>query len=208
MGPVTYVAAAASLGLVVMTGLYLDKRDDLAMAIADCNQSKLAEVIVAEKAVRQTLEEAYERKRAEWVVLYKAKEEALKEARSSRDKAEWGSAEREDRIRKLTLQVEESEEIPDSTECLNVSIPVAALDWMPVTSGANCSEAGDSGSTGGDSVCTDSGGFDRAFAAAGAFSSITYSDGMILWGRDRDTVEILNGRLNAIRHLSDQLADE
>ncbi len=206
MGPVTYIAAGASLGLLIMTGLYLDKRDDYAQAVSDCNASKLAEVAEAERAVRETLEAAYERQKAEWIALYEAKDSALKEAEVSRDAALVGRDDREARIQKLTLEAS-VDEIPDSFECLNVFIPWAALDWMR-NADENCPETGDSTGAGSDQVCTNPGGLNGTLPSPGDFSTITYSDGMLIWGRERDNLEIANGRLLAIRHLSDTLVEQ
>ena len=205
MSPITYLAAGSTVALVIMTGLYLDKRDDYAQAIADCNASKLESVAEAEKVVRVTLEAAYANQRAEWVAMYKAKDVALDAAKLSRDMAEAGTAEREAKITQLTMEAN-VDEIPDSFECLNVYVPWTALDWMQQP-GADCLEAGDSRGAGTDQVCSDSGGLDGDYLASEDFSTITYSDSLIIWGRDRDSLEIVNGRLEAIRHLSDTVVE-
>lgn len=180
--------------LVVMTLLYLDKRDDLAAAIEQCNVDKLQSVVEAQDATRDALQAAHTRELAERDQRAAEAETELENARVAEKTAKEGTAEAEQRNRELQLEVFNAQEIPDSSECLNVFVPGGMLHT------AGCTQAGDSGGAGADPVCEDP---SATAEADSAFSNITYSDALILWGRDRDTIQILNGQLEAIESLND-----
>lgn len=180
------------IALAAMTALYLGKRDDLAVAIEQCNVDKLQSVVEAQDAARDTLQAAHAQELADRDQRAVEAETALQNARAAEEMAKLGTAEAEQRNRELQLEVFNAEEIPDSSECLNVFVPGGMLHT------AGCPQAGDSGSSGADTVCEDPG---TTAEADSAFSNITYSDSLILWGRDRDTIQILNGQLQAIESL-------
>ena len=58
--PSWYVAGAASVGLFIMTGLYLELRDELASEVEQCNTDKIAAVAEAERVTRKMLEQAHQ----------------------------------------------------------------------------------------------------------------------------------------------------
>lgn len=206
MGPITYIAAGSTLALVVMTGLYLDKRDDFASAVANCNASKLESIAIAERQTREVLSFAHEREKLEWIARTKAADLARDMAEKRAAEAVETTANREEKIRQLSLEAS-TDEIPDSKECLNVFVPRVGLDWVQLYTG-NCGEASAGGSTRPDEVCSDTREVTGEDSSYRDLSDITFSDSLILWGRDRDTVQILNGRLTAIESLSDQVAGQ
>ncbi len=192
-------AACAVLGW-----LWLEARDDVAIAISECNASKLAEIAEAERLVRETVQAAADERAAELARRAIQADDAVAQAKFARDMAEQGTAQREDRIRQLELEAS-IDDIPDSFECLNVFVPECALER--VRDGEDSTQAGDSESAGSSAVCADTGGTDSGDTATAAFSALTYSDVLILWPRDRDSLETVNGQLRAIRGLSDAIEE-
>lgn len=178
--------------------LWLGTREDLAAQV----EGEAHRVRVAAAEARRTTAEL-ERNAATRILEQErartaAAEGALALERELAAEAIATTEDREATIRALMLEGE-TDDIPDSNECLNVFIRRSALDWVLHT--GTCTDGGAGGDTGPGAVCTDPAVSAGADPATGHFSDITYSDALILWGRDRDTVQILNGRLQAIAAL-------
>lgn len=120
MGPITTWATAASLGLVVMTGLYLDKRDDYAAQVETCNASKLAAVAEAEKITRESLEAATARRLSDMARQADAAERARQIAENARIEAES----RPERVRTIIR------EVASANACLDTAMPVELLNSL------------------------------------------------------------------------------
>ena len=186
--------------LALLVGwLWIDAKEDLATEIERCNTDKLAAVAAAEKVTRETLQAAHDRKVAELVRQAETANRAREIADEERDRATSGTTQRDETITRLMLEAS-IDDIPDSKECLNVFALNSSLDGMRVRS-ADCSEDGGGRSAGSDGVCESTEGTDRANPASEYFSDVTYGDTLKLWGHDRDTIQILNGQLQAIESL-------
>jgi len=120
MGPVTYVAAASSVGLVLMTGLYLDKRDDYAEAVQSCNADKLASVLDAER-ITHSAELANAKRLAEDL-----QREARSEARA-REIAEEAARQAASRPAVVRTVIRE---VASENACISTAVPDTVLDSL------------------------------------------------------------------------------
>lgn len=120
MGPITTWAAASTAGLALMTGLYLDKRDDYASAVESCNADKLAAVAEAERITRETVESAAARKLAD--LLLQA--EAANRARDIAEEAQRKAEARPERVRTVI------KEVASENNCLDTVIPAVVVDSL------------------------------------------------------------------------------
>ena len=179
--------------------LWIGAKEDLATEIERCNTDKMAAVAAAEKVTRETLQAAHDRKVAELVRQAESANRAREIADEEQDRATSGTAQRDETITILMLEAS-IDDIPDSKECLNVFALNSSLDGFHVQS-ADCGETSAGASAGPDGVCVSTEGIDRANSTSGYFSDVTYGDTLKLWGHDRDTIQILNGQLQAIESL-------
>ncbi len=184
---------------VILSGLLLKAHQDIGAQIGECNASKLAAVAAAEKKVREAEKQASERKLAQLARQTESERRAREIADEGRIMAEAGTAEREDRIRELELEAD-FDDIPDSAECLNVFIRAVALDGLLHAGDCTGAVRGEGGD---DQVCTNT---RRVPGGDPGFSNITYGDGLILWGRDRDIIDVHNADKRAIKSISDEVA--
>ena len=129
MGPISYIAAASSIGLVVMTGLYLDKRDDLAQAIESCNSDKYQTALESSEIARKALQEAAERRFAELEAIALASDAARRIAEEARLEAES----RPEKVRTVIR------EVAGENKCLDIAVPVRLLQC--VRSAESCGPA-------------------------------------------------------------------
>ncbi len=190
----------------MMFFFWLGAREDLAASVADCNTDKLAVIAEAEQETRELLQASFTRREAVLIQQRAAAEDARLYAEMRRADAVSDTADREAKIRRLMMEAG-TDEIPDSNECLNVFVHNDALDGVRMSAGDRASiEPG--GSSGTDEASSDSSGATEADPETGDFSNVTFGDTLTLWGRDRDTIETLNGQLQAIADLSNQLATE
>jgi len=187
------------IAIVILLGLYVDAKQDVATAIERCNTDKQAAVADAERDTRKTLTAAHNRKISELARQAETKDRALEIAAEELERATSDEYANEATINRLMWEAS-TDDIPDSKECLNVFIPESSVSGLRVQSG-DCTEAVSGGGTRSDSVCSGAEGVDRANSAHGDFSDVTYGDGLKLWGRDRATIQTLNGRLAAIEFL-------
>lgn len=184
-GLIVSVAVNAILGW-----LWLESREDLAAAIVQCNADKLAAVVEAEQITREALQSASDARIAELEERHRQTENALLTARDTAEDAAAEVASSEVRIRELELEAS-IDDIPDSTECLNVFIPSRVL------------HSGDRGEAGAGGGADGEAGADPGILnpADPSFSTVTFGDGMKLWQQDRGIIHTLNGQLAAIEAL-------
>jgi len=178
--------------LVVMTGLYLDKRDDLASSIEKCNTDKLASIAEAERITRDVTQRAADERVAAAEAMAAAESKAKDEATEIAHNASTEALKAGQRIRELELEAS-IDDIPDSNECLNVFVPSRVL--YP----GDCGETGASGS-GEAGACGSSEGVNQTDPA---FAIVTYGDSMKLWLQDRAGLTACNGQLGAIESLNE-----
>lgn len=114
MGPITMWATASTASLAIMTGLYLDKRDDYAAAVDSCNASKLAAIAEAEQITRKTVEAATARRLAD---LERQKDSADR-AREIAEQAQKEAESRPERVRTVI------KEVSNANACLSTDLPV------------------------------------------------------------------------------------
>lgn len=117
MGPITMWATASTASLAIMTGLYLDKRDDYAAQVDACNASKLVAIAEAEKITRETLEAAAARKLA----ALERQRDSADRAREAAELAAREASERPERVRTVIR------EVASANACLSTAMPVELL---------------------------------------------------------------------------------
>lgn len=183
------------VGCFLLGGLLLNAHQEIGEQVGQCNTEKLEAVAQAEVITREAQQRAFAVREAQLTQQFEDAETARKAATFARDKAEQKADESNQQIRKLELEAS-IDEIPDSTECLNVFVPGGL--WDDEDCGA--SSFGGSGS---DQVCTDPASPLRATAEG--FTSVTYGDSIRLWGMDRSTIDILNTQLGEIDKLGEGL---
>jgi hypothetical protein len=190
------------LALGTMTWLYLEKRDDVSTAISNCNADKAASIAEAERLTRKALQTAF----AEEIAKRDRRIEALERARQIAEEGyELAAAQaqaNEAVIRRLELEGE-TDDIPDSFEALNVFVPNCALDWVRNPEGVQ-REAGADRDSRENYVCGGPRRFDPTTPFARIFSSITYADSFVLWGRERAELKKCNADKAAIETLMEQ----
>lgn len=120
MGPITTWAAASSVGLVIMTGLYLDKRDDYAAAVESCNADKLVAIAQAERVTRETVEAAAARRIADL-------EQQTLDAGRARAIAEAAQREAEARPERVRTVIRE---VAANDSCIDTRVPDALVDSL------------------------------------------------------------------------------
>ena len=113
--------------LMVMTSLYLGKRDELAESIELCNSQKLESIAQAEKIAREALQEAHSRRLSELEGLVLAESRARRIAEQARLAAESGATDAQNTIRRLTLEARNAETRTIEQECLLVEVPSELL---------------------------------------------------------------------------------
>ena len=116
--------------LVIMTGLYLGKRDDLAEAVEICNQQKLETVATAERLAREALSEAHQRELDERAALLQDETEARRLADMAREVAEDGAIAAQKTIRRLQREAETDENATLAQLCLGADIDLAIIDGL------------------------------------------------------------------------------
>lgn len=132
MGPITTLAAVSTSALVVMTWLYLDKRDDLASEVERCNTDKITSILEAERITRQAQQEAADRTIAELVRKADQAEIAIGIANTARLEAESRPA----RVRTII------ERVADVDACIDSPVHPSILSCL--RDDASCSEPGSS----------------------------------------------------------------
>jgi len=120
MGPVTTWAAASTVGLALMTGLYLDKRDDYASAVESCNSDKLAAVAEAERITRDTIEAAAARN----IAAAEQQAEAARRARAIAEEARRQAEARPERVREVIRRV------ADADACIDTAVHGELVDSL------------------------------------------------------------------------------
>ena len=120
MGPITTWAGASTVALVVMTGLYLDKRDDFAAQVEQCNADKLEAVAEAERITREAQEAAIQTRLTELARQVNAADEARRVAEAARREAESRPPEVREVIRRVS----------DANACLDTGMPDAVIDSL------------------------------------------------------------------------------
>ena len=120
MGPVTTWAIVSSAGLVVMTGLYLDKRDDYASQVEACNAEKLLAVAEAERVTRQEADAAA----AQRIADLKKQAESADRAREIAEEATRQAEARTPRVREVIREVAAND------SCIDTRVPVELVDSL------------------------------------------------------------------------------
>jgi hypothetical protein len=118
--PSWYVAGAASVGLVVMTNLYLGARDDLARQTEECNTDKITAIAEAEKVTREALAAAHRDALAQLA----RQAEAADRAREIAEEVAREAAARPVEVREVIR------EVYDEDQCLGAPVPGAILDSL------------------------------------------------------------------------------
>ncbi len=179
------------IALAAMTALYLGKRDDLATEIEAANTRVMASVAEAEKITREAIEKAADDRIAQTAALALSAQKARDEANEKAEAANMDALKAGQRIRELELEAS-IDDIPDSSECLNVFVPGRVL--YPEA----CGETGTNPDTGANGVCASAEGINPDNPA---FALVTYGDSMKLWLQDRAGLTTCNGQLKAIESL-------
>jgi len=120
MGPITTWAAASTVALGIVTGLYLDKRDDYASAVESCNASKLLAIAEAERLARETVASAAARK----AIQLERQVEAANRAREIAEEAQREAESRPERVRTIIRRV------ADADACIDTAIPAELADSL------------------------------------------------------------------------------
>ena len=198
-----WIKFAPWIACVVLSGLWLNARDAVIEERERCNVDKLAAIVEAETITRTALQAAHAREIAQLARQAEAKDRALEIASEELERATRGTVAHENTITRLELEAS-IDDIPDSKECLNVFALESSLAGLYVQP-EDCGEAGAGGGSWTGAVCSGPEAVDRADSASGDFSDVTYADTLKLWGRDRVTIQILNGRLAAIESLGEEV---
>lgn len=201
------VPLLATLGLsitanAVLTGLWLGARDKVIEERGACNAAVLQDLLDQERIGRNADNRHMQQRIDNLERQAERDRESIRLAEETALRAVAGTAERDETITRLMLKAE-TDEIPDSDECLNVFVRAAALDeWVRVRA-TDCDAERPGAGAGNDRHCAGPEGSDETDPAFAHFSDITYGDALKLWGRDRDTIQTLNGQLREIAALSD-----
>lgn len=111
----------------------------------------------------------------------------------------------ENTITRLELEAAE-DELPDSRACLNAFMLTESVNGLRVSAG-DCHQVGGGSRPGAHQACASTQGSDPTAFAGGAFSSITYGDGIRLWQKDRQTIVQLNSQLAGIALLGTETSE-
>jgi len=181
--------------IAVLFWAWLEAREDLAMQIQTSNVEKLESINEAERMTREVLEAAQKDRieRLQTMAIRETQARAI--AEGTLLDAIKGSEALDEQIKQLTLEAS-IDDIPDSKESLNVFVLESSIASLRTRE--DCGKASNRGNTWTNGVCTSPEDIDPANPT---FSNITYSDSLILWGRDRDIIQTLNGKLAAIESL-------
>lgn len=179
---------------------------DVQTEIGKCNTASVQTALDAEVIAHEATRLNYELLVADLASQAERERESREIAEAAARAAKQGSAARDETITRMMLEAS-IDDIPDSKECLNVFAPESSVDRLRVRA-TDCDEIGFSTGPGADQACASAERIDAGDPASGDFSNVTYGDTLKLWGKDRDTIEILNGRLRAISALSGEGLDE
>jgi hypothetical protein len=186
----------------VLTGLWLSARDQVIEERGACNAAVLQDLLDQERIGRDADNRQMQQRIDNLERQAERDRESIRLAEETALRAVAGTAERDETITRLMLKAE-TDEIPDSDECLNVNVRAVALDeWVRVRN-TDCDAERTGSGSGNDSHCAGPEGTDETDPAFAHFSDITYGDALKLWGRDRDIIQTLNGQLREIEGLAD-----
>ena len=188
------------LANAIVTKLWLGARDDVAAAISSCNADKQEIIADAEKMVRIAERAAADRRVAAIQEELKREVAATAGERQARLQAEMRADTRDQELQDLAEGAFDEDELPDSNACLNAFVTSRALRC--VLHSRNQGEVGAGPGAGDDSLCSNPEGVDGMHPG---FSNVTFLEGLLYWGGDRDAAIRLNGRLAAIEELQDSI---
>lgn len=194
--------AASVLANGMLTKAWLGARDDVAAAIAKCNQDKLTSIAEAERITREAVQEAAEREAARKQAEHEREIETMRAELQKAAEDQKRQQARNKELQQLAEDAFDEDDLPDSNAALNVYLTSCAL--RSVLHAGDNREASEGGVSG-DEICADTGGPDGVHPG---FSNVTYGDALRYWGQDRDTVRRLNGKLAQIRQIQGELVDE
>lgn len=183
------IAPYAVIGLLIWA--YLAERDSRIVATEEL--SSTIQTLQAEQEVAEARLSAADQQLDEERRLHRSTTSALATARETAERAREGSLDRDLTIQRLQLEVFNAEQIPDSSECLNVNVPSGLLYT------GDCDGDSDSGD-GDNPLCGDP---SRANSGDPAFNRFTFGDALSICNANVDVIETLNGKLKAIRELDD-----
>jgi hypothetical protein len=106
--------------LALMTGLYLDKRDDLARSVEACNRDKMASVAEAEALARRAVSDSLSQRIRQLELNAAVADEARAVAELARIEAES----RPERVREVVRRV------ANSDACIDLDIPAELVDSL------------------------------------------------------------------------------
>lgn len=118
MNPLYVVGGLSLLANLLIGGMYLDKRDDLAREIERCNTDKMTSIAAAEKLTRETIEAATAKQMADLAALAAKEVVARQIAEDARKLAE-------SRPEKIRIVIQKSED-----GCLLESVPLEILNEL------------------------------------------------------------------------------
>jgi hypothetical protein len=180
----------------LMIALYLNQRDRTTEAIEGCRTEAVQAVLERERIAHNAERERNLVIIQEMQTAVGLASEARASAEASAAQARTGTLEREQIIRRLRAQANE-------TDCLNAFVDERSLDRVRVQTG-DCAGIRTGAGTDRDPLCADPGGTAGENRPNDNRADVTYSDVLILWGRDRDSIETLNGQLKAIERLQEE----
>lgn len=201
IGGLSFKVAAVSLAAnALFCWLWLDARDDVAAAVAECNTEKLTAINKRERAVRKELESIHADELAERDAQIAELDRHVNILLDQREFMAEAANRHQSTLMQLTVE-HFDEDIPDSGACLSVFVLNRSLAGM--LESESCAGSGDSKGDG-DALHANTRGHD---ADQPHFSDITYGDALVLWDRDRRAAVSSNCQLNSIREISDEKAD-
>ena len=129
-----YVAGGVSLALnLILGGLYLDKRDDLASAIEACNTDKIFSIAQAEKITRETIQAASAKRLTDLAQIAAREIKARQIADNARDDAQTQLA----KVNALIKRIQNED------ACLTTPVHPTLLECLRTD--ANCGETSPGG---------------------------------------------------------------
>ncbi len=195
------VAAVTSAAALFFLSQWIDAERGIVEERALNNQSVLQGALDAERLSRQATISYYEK-----TLANQRERVALEREAQEIAQAAWLDAVAIAERHEVTIDnliKEAPDDIPDSDACLNVFIHESAIRGLR-SAGAACTDSSPDGLPGTGEACTSTEPANRRDPAAGDFSNITYSDSLILWGRDRKGLAVCNGNMRAIRALGEE----
>jgi hypothetical protein len=185
--------------LAALFGLmYMSARDAVQDERTACNEASIQSALDAERLTHEATRRNYQSLIDELASTVEIERESREIAMLAEKAAKADLVARETTINQLMIEAS-IDDIPDSSECLNVFVPGHIVDRLLHT--ANCPGISGGTRSSPNSTCSRAARFNPTDSASGDFSTITYGDSLKLWGMDRDIIETLNGQLLAIDNL-------